>query len=227
MTLTDKHGEFIDRAVEEWLRKRGIVPTPPPVVKWKGQMVPLTEMIEIINEKRASVLRSAAAWALPLDPHAVEALTLVQITGLGDAAREGRDAFVKALIGTLGFNWFNTGKVEATEQPAGQRAGANPLNASTHSSIRKFNERLRKHPIGAAIVSFFILNILLGLLLGGILGPTKCRDGWASHSIGHRGACSWHGGVDRSRGAVVTVLSLAGAFGVAIWLTSKPSSGSE
>jgi len=24
-----------------------------------------------------------------------------------------------------------------------------------------------------------------------------CRDGWLSHSFGRRGACSWHGGVDR------------------------------
>ncbi len=24
---------------------------------------------------------------------------------------------------------------------------------------------------------------------------STCRDGWASHSIGRRGACSWHGGV--------------------------------
>lgn len=31
-----------------------------------------------------------------------------------------------------------------------------------------------------------------------LVGPEHCDDGWASSSIGSRGACSWHGGVDHS-----------------------------
>lgn len=42
----------------------------------------------------------------------------------------------------------------------------------------------------AFIVSFIVL--------GHFIGPAKCADGWASPSIGRPGACSWHGGVDRS-----------------------------
>ena len=34
--------------------------------------------------------------------------------------------------------------------------------------------------------------------IGHLLGPTTCRDGWPSQSIGERGACSHHGGVDHS-----------------------------
>jgi hypothetical protein len=34
--------------------------------------------------------------------------------------------------------------------------------------------------------------------LGYITEPAKCRSGWISPSIGRQGACSWHGGVDRS-----------------------------
>jgi hypothetical protein len=91
---------------------------------------------------------------------------------------------------------------------------------NTTSRIRggmKIKERLSKHPLAAAVVSFFAFTVLIGLLLGAILGPLKCRDGWASPSIGQSGACSWHGGVDRNRGALNTLLSLAGAFGVFLW----------
>lgn len=46
-----------------------------------------------------------------------------------------------------------------------------------------------------------------------LLGPTTCNDGWHSVSIGSRGACSHHGGVDRSHG----FFGLRGG-GVAAWL---------
>lgn len=39
----------------------------------------------------------------------------------------------------------------------------------------------------------FIIYIVFGLV-----GPSpSCKDGTYSNSIGQRGACSWHGGVDR------------------------------
>jgi hypothetical protein len=51
----------------------------------------------VLDEKRSNVLRFAAQRAIALDRHAVEALTLDQIAGLGDAAREGQlPAFVEA-----------------------------------------------------------------------------------------------------------------------------------
>jgi len=50
----------------------------------------------------------------------------------------------------------------------------------------------------------------LSVLAGQLLGPVTCRDGWASGSIGRQGACSWHGGVDRSRGALSFVFMVIG-----------------
>ncbi|RSV14652.1 hypothetical protein CA235_11275 [Sphingomonas sp. ABOLF] len=48
-------------------------------------------------------------------------------------------------------------------------------------------------------------------------GPTTCRDGWASSSIGSRGACSHHGGVDRSGDAWAKLLiAPAAIIGIAV-----------
>jgi hypothetical protein len=71
------------------------------VIQWREAMLKLkkTETItaSVIEEKRSNVLRFAAQRAIALDRHAVEALTLDQIGGLGDAAREGQlPAFVTA-----------------------------------------------------------------------------------------------------------------------------------
>ena len=49
-------------------------------------------------------------------------------------------------------------------------------------------------PIAGAI-ALFCLTWLLG---SWIAGPSTCRDGWQSSSIGTRGACSHHGGVYRN-----------------------------
>ncbi|MBI3440906.1 MAG: topoisomerase DNA-binding C4 zinc finger domain-containing protein [Proteobacteria bacterium] len=67
-----------------------------------------------------------------------------------------------------------------------------------------------KHPIISCIAVFVVLFMTLGWLFG----PTKCNDGWASSSIGHRGACSHHHGVDKSKGFFVFLLSLGGAIAV-------------
>ena len=50
----------------------------------------------VIAEKRAGVLRFAAANAVPLDRRAIEHLSADQISGLGDAARQGTAAFANA-----------------------------------------------------------------------------------------------------------------------------------
>lgn len=50
-----------------------------------------------------------------------------------------------------------------------------------------------------------------GFGIGQLLGPTTCRDGWPSPSIGHQGACSHHGGVSHSGDFLIWV---AGAVGV-------------
>lgn len=70
-------------------------------LKWKEEMLKLnkTEIItgSAIDEKRSGVLRYAASKAIPVDRDAVEALTFDQISGLSDAAREGRaDGFAES-----------------------------------------------------------------------------------------------------------------------------------
>jgi len=60
----------------------------------KGEVVTAS----VADEKRAGVLRYAAAQAIAINRQALEALTLDQITGLGDAARGegGKAAFLRA-----------------------------------------------------------------------------------------------------------------------------------
>lgn len=58
------------------------------------------------------------------------------------------------------------------------------------------------------IVAFFVT----AWGIGSLLGPETCRDGWPSSSIGHRGACSWHGGVDHSRDILVFIYLAGGAL---------------
>lgn len=56
-----------------------------------------------------------------------------------------------------------------------------------------------------AIVGFITLRFILGYTTD--LSPT-CHSGWSSPSIGSRGACSWHGGVDRSALTTANLVSL-------------------
>lgn len=72
-------------------------------------------------------------------------------------------------------------------------------------------KRFLTHPISLAVVVFIISMIGLKALLG----PNTCRSGWQSPSIGRSGACSHHGGVDRSRSQLAFFGSLAA--GGAAW----------
>ena len=82
----------------------------------------------------------------------------------------------------------------------------------------RLKDQLRKRPVAGviAIVAFFILQSLLTILFEQMFGPVKCNDGYASPSIGRSGACSSHGGVDKSRDTLIAVVSLAGASAVFI-----------
>ena len=75
----------------------------------------------------------------------------------------------------------------------------------------RLKDQLQKGPVAGAIAiaSFLVLQSLLTILFDEVIGPVKCRDGYASSSIGRSGACSSHGGVDRSRDALIAVLSVA------------------
>ena len=65
--------------------------------------------------------------------------------------------------------------------------------------------RVARKPWIAGAAAFFLSLFVLGRLLG---SPVTCRDGWHSPAIGKRGACSHHGGVDRSGGSLIFLVSL-------------------
>ena len=54
-------------------------------------------------------------------------------------------------------------------------------------------------------IATFVLCLYIGK---SIVGPTVCNDGWASPSLGKRGACSYHGGVNRTPTNLVMLFSL-------------------
>jgi hypothetical protein len=60
-------------------------------------------------------------------------------------------------------------------------------------------------------ITTFLASVLA---LVSMLGPVTCRDGWHSHSIGQRGACSHHGGV----GGGLHTLAIFGSAGLGIWV---------
>ncbi|MGE8170570.1 topoisomerase DNA-binding C4 zinc finger domain-containing protein [Pseudomonas putida] len=61
------------------------------------------------------------------------------------------------------------------------------------------------------------------ILLSILFGPAVCSDGWASPSIGRRGACSYHGGVDKTAGVIKLLLSI----GATCWAVFAYSTGRE
>jgi hypothetical protein len=70
-------------------------------IRWKAEMLKLrkgeTITASVLEQKRSGVLRFAAQKALALDRRRIEQLTLDQIAGLGDAARDGNlPAFAQA-----------------------------------------------------------------------------------------------------------------------------------
>jgi hypothetical protein len=73
------------------------------VIRWKAEMLKLKKgesiTSSVLDEKRGNVLRFAASRGIALDRRAIEHLTLDQIGGLGDAAREGAlPAFTQAAV---------------------------------------------------------------------------------------------------------------------------------
>lgn len=65
-------------------------------------------------------------------------------------------------------------------------------------------------PFIVGIAAFFIVALTVSI----ISGPSKCNDGWASSSVGRQGACSSHGGVDRSKASLALTLGfIAGIAG--------------
>ncbi|MET0707612.1 MAG: hypothetical protein ABWY82_12345 [Tardiphaga sp.] len=59
-------------------------------------------------------------------------------------------------------------------------------------------------------IAAFLLTLIIGRA---VTGPTVCRDGWLSGSVGSQGTCSHHGGVDRRPQALVFTLGMFVGFG--------------
>jgi hypothetical protein len=118
------------------------------VIRWKAQQLKLqkseTITASVLDEKRGHVIRFAAQRAIALDRRAVEGLTLDQISGLGDAAREGRlPAFVEAAR-ALGLEVAQGSAAEAAEPQQQQQQ----TTSSPPSGDRR--RRRRVEPAGAA-----------------------------------------------------------------------------
>jgi hypothetical protein len=68
--------------------------------------------------------------------------------------------------------------------------------------VKRLESFLIKYSIVLSIAFFFFLRISLSPLIG----PTVCKDGSYSPSIGIQGACSWHGGVAINWSAILVNL---------------------
>ena len=76
--------------------------------------------------------------------------------------------------------------------------------------MRRLIARFLGSPWTVGITVFLALTFLSGPLIP----PAVCRDGWHSPSIGHRGACSHHGGVGGAswQGWLALILSVGGGI---------------
>lgn len=74
--------------------------------------------------------------------------------------------------------------------------------------------------VATTLVAFLTLNLLFNL------DPT-CWDGWVSSSIGSQGACSHHGGVNKTLGTLAWLLSVGVGIAVGLRQNNKNSSNSS
>jgi hypothetical protein len=97
------------------------------LIVWREAMLKLkkgeTIAVGVINEKRSGVLQFAARHAIALDRRRIEALTLDQIAGLGDAARDGVPAFVNSAR-SLGLEIGQGEAAAALPEPAAKETPA-------------------------------------------------------------------------------------------------------
>ncbi|WP_456388930.1 hypothetical protein [Profundibacter sp.] len=70
--------------------------------------------------------------------------------------------------------------------------------------------------VTTTLVAFLALNLLFNL------DPT-CWDGWVSSSIGSQGACSHHGGVNKTLGTLAWLISVGAGIAVGLRQNKKNS----
>lgn len=97
-------------------------------------------------------------------------------------------------------------------------AASTPLKISIFSAsiklIIKVLYSFLKSPWLIAVATTIIFNMVLSELFD--VSP-RCKDGSFSSAIGSRGACSYHGGVDRGAGGFVMLSSIC--IGIAVYLS--------
>jgi hypothetical protein len=81
---------------------------------------------------------------------------------------------------------------------------------------------LKKDYDTAAIYLGLFIFATLDFAINYFLGPLRCKDGWVSYSIGRRGACSHHGGVE-NRSWVFYFSAIVGFFS-AMYYSSRNKS---
>jgi len=102
-------------------------------LQWKEQQMRLGKgevvTASVADEKRGAVMRYAAAQGIAVNRQGIEALTLDQITELGDAARSGdKGAFLRAAValGIATVAAVADGAPQAAQEPPKERAPRQP-----------------------------------------------------------------------------------------------------
>jgi hypothetical protein len=124
------------------------------VIRWKEEMLKLRKSdsitASVLDEKRSGVLRFAAQHGLSLDRRAITQLTIDQIGGLGDAAREGQLPAFANSARALGLEISQgeaqpepgraTPETTAGGQPAPRRRGRPPGPRQPSDEVEENNE---------------------------------------------------------------------------------------
>lgn len=124
-------------------------------LRWKIEMLKLqkTEVItqDVMEEKRAGVLRFAASKGISVDRRAIEGLTMAQISGLSDAARNGLQDFTasaRSMAVVAGAEQASepVQTKTATEPKTSARQNTAPANARTEQTGQTDKQQQREAP---------------------------------------------------------------------------------
>ena len=118
-------------------------------LQWREQQLKLGKgevvTASVADEKRNGVLRYAAGKGIGINRQALEALTLDQLSGLGDAAREGDGAFRRSAL-ALGILVAGEPTEAPGEAPAASAPPADPKPRQPRQPRQAAPERVAEPP---------------------------------------------------------------------------------